>query len=161
VVELNPAAVKESRAQQLLARLKSDARDLGAMAELMVGGAGRQPALRTDALATQAAWVAHRRRKVTARVALANQVVGELDLVFPGLDDCFKDLRARTWLPDPPPGEVAYVSVLPPGRPPVLGLSSRASSSRPQRGPFLNAAEKGLLTNSTVARGLPGPRSGP
>jgi hypothetical protein len=62
VVELNPAAVKESRAQQLLARLKSDARDLGAMAELMVRGAGRQPALRTDALATQAAWVAHRRR---------------------------------------------------------------------------------------------------
>jgi transposase len=96
VVELNPAAVKESRAQQLLARLKSDARDLGAMAELMVRGAGRQPALRTDALATQAAWVAHRRRKVTARVALANQVIGELDLVFPGLDDCFKDvLRAK------------------------------------------------------------------
>lgn len=92
VVELNPAAVKESRAQQLLARLKSDARDLGAMAELMVRGAGRQPALRTDALATQAAWVAHRRRKVHARVALANQVIGELDLVFPGLDACFKDL---------------------------------------------------------------------
>ena len=96
VVELNPAAVKESRAQQLLARLKSDARDLGAMAELMVRGAGRRPALRTDALATQAAWVAHRRRKVTARVALANQVIGELDLVFPGLDACFKDvLRAK------------------------------------------------------------------
>ena len=96
VVELNPAAVKESRAQQLLARLKSDARDLGAMAELMVRGAGRQPALRTDALATQAAWVAHRRRKVAARVALANQVIGELDLVFPGLDACFKDvLRAK------------------------------------------------------------------
>ncbi|GAC1363246.1 MAG: hypothetical protein NVSMB32_04590 [Actinomycetota bacterium] len=96
VVELNPAAVKESRTQQLLARLKSDARDLGAMAELMVRGAGRLPAVRTDALATQVAWVAHRRRKVDARVALANQVIGELDLVFPGLDACFKDvLRAR------------------------------------------------------------------
>ncbi|MGH2768906.1 MAG: IS110 family transposase, partial [Actinomycetota bacterium] len=71
-------------------------RDLGAMAELMVRGAGRQPALRTDALATQAAWVAHRRRKVDARVALANQVIGELDLVFPGLDGCFSDLlRAK------------------------------------------------------------------
>src|SRR5487761_640256 len=54
------------------------------------------PPLRTDALATQAAWVAHRRRKVTARVALANQVIGELDLVFPGLDACFADvLRAK------------------------------------------------------------------
>ncbi|HUQ62122.1 MAG TPA: transposase [Acidimicrobiales bacterium] len=92
VVELNPAAVKEARAQQLLRRLKSDARDLGAMAELMVRGAGRRPAARTDALATQAAWVAHRRRKVVARVALANQVIGQLDLVFPGLDGCFSDL---------------------------------------------------------------------
>lgn len=92
VVELNPAAVKEARAQQLLRRLKSDARDLGAMAELMVRGAGRCPAVRTDALATQAAWVAHRRRKVAARVALANQVIGLLDLVFPGLDGCFSDL---------------------------------------------------------------------
>ncbi len=92
VVELNPAAVKEARAQQLLRRLKSDARDLGAMAELMVRGGGRCPAVRTDALATQAAWVAHRRRKVSARVALANQVIGQLDLVFPGLDGCFTDL---------------------------------------------------------------------
>lgn len=92
VVELNPAAVKEARAQQLLRRLKSDARDLGAMAELMVRRAGRRPAARTDALATQAAWVAHRRRKVAARVALANQVIGHLDLVFPGLNGCFPDL---------------------------------------------------------------------
>jgi transposase len=92
VVELNPRAVKEARSQQLLARLKSDARDLGAMAELMVRGSGRGPALRTGALAVQAAWVAHRRRKVQARVALLNQVIGQLDLVFPGLDGCFQDL---------------------------------------------------------------------
>ncbi|MGH2688735.1 MAG: IS110 family transposase [Actinomycetota bacterium] len=92
VVELNPRAVKESRSQQLLARLKSDARDLGAMAELMVRGSGRPPATRTGALAAQAAWVAHRRRKVAARVALANQVVGQLDLVFPGLDGCFREI---------------------------------------------------------------------
>jgi transposase len=96
VVELNPAAVKAARSQQLLARLKSDARDVGAMAELMIRGAGRPPAARTDALATQAAWVGHRRRKVTARVALANQVIGQLDLVFPGLDGCFADLLLGT-----------------------------------------------------------------
>lgn len=92
VVELNPRAVKEARSQQLLARLKSDARDLRAMAELMVRGAGRGPALRTGPVAVQAAWVAHRLRKVDARVALANQVIGQLDLVFPGLDGCFADL---------------------------------------------------------------------
>jgi transposase len=92
VVELNPAAVKEARSQQLLRQLKSDARDVAAMAELMIRGGGRAPAVRTDALATQAAWVAHRRRKVAARSALANQVIGQLDLVFPGLDGCFSDL---------------------------------------------------------------------
>jgi transposase len=96
VVELSPRAVKEARSQQLLARLKSDARDLGAMAELLVRGWGRPPAVRTGPLAAQAAWVAHRQRKVAARVALANQVVGQLDLVFPGLGRCFNDvLEAR------------------------------------------------------------------
>jgi transposase len=89
VVELNPAAVKEARAQQLLRRLKSDERDLGAMAELLVRGAGRRPQVRDDAMAAQVAWTAHRRRKVAAHVALSNQVQGHLDLVFPGLGACF------------------------------------------------------------------------
>lgn len=89
VVELNPAQVKEARAQQLLRRLKSDERDLGAMAELMIRGAGRSPQMRDDALASQVAWVGHRRRKVAAHVALSNQVQGHLDLVFPGLGACF------------------------------------------------------------------------
>lgn len=89
VVELNPAQVKEARAQQLLRRLKSDERDLGAMAELLIRGAGRLPQVRDEALATQVAWVAHRRRKVAAHVALSNQIQGHLDLVFPGLGACF------------------------------------------------------------------------
>lgn len=96
VVELNPAAVKEARSQQLLRRLKSDERDLGAMAELMIRGGGRLPQIRDDAMAAQAAWAAHRRRKVAAHVALSNQVQGHLDLVFPGLGACFDGiLRTR------------------------------------------------------------------
>lgn len=96
VVELNPSAVKEARAQQLLRRLKSDERDLGAMAELLVRGAGRLPRVRDEAAAAQAAWAAHRRRKVAAQVALSNQVQGHLDLVFPGLAACFDGiLRAK------------------------------------------------------------------
>lgn len=89
VVELNPAAVKEARAQQLLRRLKSDERDLGAMAELLIRGAGRLPRVLDESTAAQAAWVSHRRRKVAAHVALSNQVQGHLDLVFPGLAACF------------------------------------------------------------------------
>src|SRR5205085_576467 len=89
VVELHPAAVKEARSQQLLRRLKSDERDLGAMAELLVRGAGRLPQVRDEAMAAQVAWAAHRRRMVAAQVALSNQVQGHLDLAFPGLCACF------------------------------------------------------------------------
>jgi transposase len=89
VVELNPGAVKEARSQQLLRGLKSDVRDLGAMAELLVRGAGRSPQSLNSAVAAQVAWAGHRRRKVKARTALGNQVLGQLDLVFPGLGACF------------------------------------------------------------------------
>jgi transposase len=89
VVELNPGAVKQARAQQLLRALKSDARDLGAMAELLTRGAGRPPEQRDQALSSQVAWTQHRRRKVKARSALTNQVLAQLDLIFPGLQGCF------------------------------------------------------------------------
>ena len=89
VVELNPRAVKDARGQQLLRTLKNDARDCGAMAELLIRGSGRPPQCRDETLAAQAAWVAHRRRKVTAQVVLANQIHGQLDLIFPGLTGCF------------------------------------------------------------------------
>jgi transposase len=92
VVLFNPAQVKENRAQDLLRSVKSDRRDLCAMAELLVRGKGRSPEHRSDALARQAALASHRRRKVKARSALKNQVLGTLDLVFPGLDGCFNDL---------------------------------------------------------------------
>jgi transposase len=89
VVELNPRAVKDARGQQLLRTLKNDARDCGAMAELLIRGTGRPPQCRDEALAAQAAWVAHRRRKVAAQATLANQIPGQLDLIFPGLTGCF------------------------------------------------------------------------
>jgi transposase len=89
VVELNPRAVKDARGQQLLRTLKNDARDCGAMAELLIRGSGRPPQCRDEALAAQAAWVAHRRRKVAAQIVLSNQIHGQLDLIFPGLTGCF------------------------------------------------------------------------
>ena len=53
VVELNPRAVKDARGQQLLRTLKNDARDCGAMAELLIRGSGRPPQCRDEALAAQ------------------------------------------------------------------------------------------------------------
>jgi Transposase len=78
--------------QSPLRSLKCDATDLGAMAELLIRGKGHPAAPIDDAMATQAALVAHRARKVKARSALKNHVHASLDLVFPGLSGCFFDL---------------------------------------------------------------------
>jgi transposase len=92
VVVLSPSQVKDNRSQNLLRSVKTDARDLAAMAELMIRGLGRRPELEDGPIARQAVLVAHRRRKVKARRALKNQVLATWDLVFPGLDGCFSQL---------------------------------------------------------------------
>ena len=68
-------------------------RDLGAMAELMVRGGGRPVPgpQRRPGRPARPGW-RHRRRKLAAHQALANQVQSQLDLVFPGLAGCFADL---------------------------------------------------------------------
>lgn len=155
VVELNPAAVKEARAQQLLRRLKSDERDLGAMAELLVRGAGRLPQLRDEAMAAQAAWVAHRRRKVAAHVALSNQVQGHLDLVFPGLGSCFDGiLRTKA-------GSVIVRDLADPDRMRRLGIEGlRRFVAR--RGVVLRRAKaEELVEAARTALRLPGPERAP
>jgi transposase len=92
VVELNPAHVKAARAQQGARRLKTDLRDVAAIVELLISGSGRSPQQRTAALVEQLVWAGLRRRRILARTALTNQLLGTLDLVFPGLDGCFSDL---------------------------------------------------------------------
>lgn len=92
VVELNPYAVKMARAQQLHSRQKTDERDLAAIADLLARGAGRSPQHRELAMIEQAAWVAHRNRKVDIRRRLRQQIHAQLDLVFPGLSTCFQDI---------------------------------------------------------------------
>lgn len=89
VALFNPAQVKANRSQDLLRSLKSDAIDLAAMAELLIRGKGRRSAFGDETIAIQAAFAAHRSRKVNARTALKNQVHANLDLVFPGLSGCF------------------------------------------------------------------------
>lgn len=94
VVELNPAHVKAVRAQQGSRRLKTDRRDAAAIVDLVISGSGRPPQQRADALVEQVVWAGVRRRRVRARTALTNQLLGTLDLVFPGMDGCFDDLFA-------------------------------------------------------------------
>jgi transposase len=110
VVVLSPSQVKENRSQNLLRSVKTDARDLAAIAELMIRGLGRRPELEDGPIARQAVLVAHRRRKVKARSALKNQVLATWDLVFPGLDGCFSDLLATKI------GKVLLAEVMTPAR---------------------------------------------
>ncbi len=62
VVLLNPAQVRANRAQDLLRSLKSDVRDLGAMAELLIRGKGH-PAGTVD----EATWCSRACRGASAR----------------------------------------------------------------------------------------------
>jgi transposase len=99
-VDLAPALVHAARAQMGYRRLKSDLRDAAAMIELLVRGAGRSPSSHLETIAVLQAWVGHRARKQAARVALGNQLLANLDLVFPSLQGCFSDPLARKsfWL---------------------------------------------------------------
>ena len=92
VALLNPAQVKQNRAQDLLRSLKSDTRDLQAMAELLIRGRGRPAPKHDTALLRQAALASHRARKVKARSVIKNHIHASLDLVFPGLSGCFDDV---------------------------------------------------------------------
>ncbi|HEX6231137.1 MAG TPA: transposase [Actinomycetota bacterium] len=92
VALLNPAQVKQNRTQDLLRSLKSDARDLGAMAELLIRGRGRPAPEQDTALLRQAALASHRARKVKARSVIKNHIHASLDHVFPGLSGCFEDV---------------------------------------------------------------------
>lgn len=99
-VDLSPAQVHAARAQMGYRRLKSDLRDAAAMIELLVRGAGRARSSHLDTITELQAWVGHRSRKQAARVALGNQLLAHVDLVFPSLQGCFSDPldRKSFWL---------------------------------------------------------------
>ena len=149
VVLLNPAQVKENRAQDLLRSLKSDARDLGAMAELLIRGKGRPAGTVDDAMAAQAALAAHRARRVKARTALKNQVHKGLDLVFPGLSGCFHEILDTKF------GRLLVSEGMDPARVRRLG-AERLRASCLRRGVRVTRAKAAQVVQAArVALGLP------
>jgi len=62
------------------------------MVELLSRGAGWEPQTRGDAITLQSVGAGHRRRKIKAHTALRNQVIGQIDSVFPGLTGCWGDM---------------------------------------------------------------------
>lgn len=91
---LNPGHVTEQRRVQGRRRVKTDAIDLEAVTELVLAGRGVPVTTRAEVLRELAAWVGHRSRRVEARTALKNQLLGQLDRAFPGLTLALPDVLA-------------------------------------------------------------------
>ncbi len=92
IVELGPAMVKAAREAQGSARIKTDLRDCAAIIDLVISGMGWSPQQRDSGMVEQLVWSGLRARRSKARTSLSNQLIGTLDLVFPGLDGCFDSL---------------------------------------------------------------------
>jgi transposase len=92
LLELNPAHVTEQRRVQGRRRVKTDAIDLQAITELVLAGQGNPVTEHVLVLGELAAWAHHRARRVEARTALKNQLLGQLDRAFPGLTLALPDV---------------------------------------------------------------------
>lgn len=92
LLELNPAHVTEQRRVQGRRRVKTDAIDLEAITELVLAGRGVPVTTRAEVLGELAAWVGHRARRIEARAALKNQLLGQLDRAFPGVTLALPDV---------------------------------------------------------------------
>jgi transposase len=85
VLELSPARVADQRRVQGRRRIKTDAIDLEAITELVLAGYGVAVTARAVAVTELTGWAMHRGRRVQARTAVKNQLLGQLDRCFPGL----------------------------------------------------------------------------
>lgn len=154
VAVFNPSQVANNRAQDLLRSLKSDVRDLGAIAELLIRGRGWLAAELDATLVEQRALAAHRRRKVQSRRVLKCQVQSTLDLVFPTLSGCLNDPL------DTKVGQLILAEGLDPVRIRRLGenrfrafcLRRGVMVSRPKTHVLIEAARNALLLPPDVAR---------
>jgi transposase len=155
LVELNPAHVTEQRRVQGRRRVKTDAIDLEAITELVLVGRGSPITERAAVLGELAAWSAHRSRRIAARTALKNQVLGQLDRAFPGLTLALPDVLGTKV------GRLVAEHFADPGRLAALGetrfvrfaATRGLQVSRPVAARLLVAAREALPTpDAVVAR---------
>ena len=92
VLEFNPAHVAEQRRVVGRRRVKTDVIDLEAITDLVLAGRGQVITDRQVRIGELAAWAAHRSRRVAARSATKNQLLGQLDRAFPGLTRVLPDV---------------------------------------------------------------------
>jgi transposase len=68
--------------------IKTDQIDLAAMFDLLVVGRGLAVAPRCETLQQLQAWAGLRHRRITAVIAVKNQLLGQMDRAFPGASRC-------------------------------------------------------------------------
>jgi transposase len=90
LVQVNPAQVAAQRQVAGRRGVKTDPLDLVAISDLLRAGHGAEYAQPDPVVAELAAWVAHRQRRVEARTALKNQLLGQVDRIFPGVTGCIR-----------------------------------------------------------------------
>jgi transposase len=88
LVELNPSHVTEQRRVLGKRGIKTDQIDLAAMFDLLVAGRGIVVGPRSEPLAQLQAWAGLRHRRITAVIAVKNQLLGQMDRAFPGASRC-------------------------------------------------------------------------
>jgi transposase len=88
LIELNPAHVTEQRRVLGKRGIKTDQIDLAAMFDLLVVGRGLAVAPRCETLQQLQAWAGLRHRRITAVIAVKNQLLGQMDRAFPGASRC-------------------------------------------------------------------------
>jgi hypothetical protein len=88
LIELNPAHVTEQRRVLGKRGIKTDQIDLAAMFDLLFAGRGLVVAHRSEPLQQLQAWVGLRHRRITAVIAVKNQLLGQMDRAFPGASRC-------------------------------------------------------------------------
>jgi hypothetical protein len=131
LVGVNPTQVASQRQLTGRRRLKTDALDLVAISDLLRAGHGAGHRVLASALGELAGWVAHRERRVTARTALKNQLLGQVDRAFPGVSGGVSSLFGTkvgrlvpAWVHRPGPAGQPWGGRLPAGprRPRGAGL---------------------------------------
>ena len=101
-------------------RVKTDAIDLEAISELVLAGHGVAVTARAAAVIELTGWAMHRGRRVQARTAVKNQLLGQLDRCFPGLTAVVPDVWASRWAVWSPPSSPTRIGWSPSG---LLDLS--------------------------------------
>jgi transposase len=145
LVQVNPTQVASQWQLAGRRRLKTDALDLVAISDLLRAGHGAGHRVLASALGELAGWVAHRERRVTARTALKNQLLGQVDRAFPGVSGGVSSLFGTK------AGRLVLAEFTDPARLSALGVAGFQQAAATRGIQVLAPVAERLVAAATVA----------